>query len=227
MASTSIHKVIKVLHSDKYLQSYSKAVRTEFELGKNKLKKFFINKGFNNEQAEALIYSLRRALYHINRDKAERKRLDSEVLFHLRAKQKLEIADLDKLLCLKSLLKKQTGNDYIFFKTLKDFLVAKLTLKVMPRAGGNIFLRLSLTPIFWKLSDFGIGQSKQISLVYDLFKYYELDDYGTESEKNGTYVGETEQKDRIRTQFQQPAMKYFDEFDQHLGWMVSSKKAVL
>ena len=35
--STSIHKVIKVLHSDKYLQSYSKAVRTEFELGKNKL----------------------------------------------------------------------------------------------------------------------------------------------------------------------------------------------
>ena len=69
MASTSIHKVIKVLHSDKYLQSYSKAVRTEFELGKNKLKKFFINKGFNNEQAEAHIYSLRRALYHFNRDK--------------------------------------------------------------------------------------------------------------------------------------------------------------
>ena len=50
---------------------------------------------------------------------------------------------------------------------------------------------------------------------------------GAESEKNGTYVGKTEQQDRIRTQFQQPAMKYFDEFDQHLGWMVSSKKAVL
>ena len=63
--------------------------------------------------------------------------------------------------------------------------------------------------------------------MYDLFKYYELDDYGTESEKNGTYVGETEQKDRIRTQFQQPAMKYFDEFDQHLDWIVFSKKAVL
>ena len=57
------------MHSDKYLQSCSTAVRTEFELGKNKLKKFFINKGFNNEQAEALIYSLRRALYHINRYK--------------------------------------------------------------------------------------------------------------------------------------------------------------
>ena len=117
------------MHSDKYLQSYSKAVRTEFELGKNKLKKFFINKGFNNEQAEALIYSLRSALYHINRDKAERKRLDSEVLFHLRAKQKLEIADLDKLLCLKSLLKKQTGNDYIFFKTLNDFFGCQINLK--------------------------------------------------------------------------------------------------
>ena len=57
--------------------------------------------------------------------------------------------------------------------------------------------------------------------MYDLFKYYELDDYGTESEKNGFYVGDSEQKDRIRTQFQD---YYFDEFDQHLGFWSPQKR---
>ena len=33
-----------------------------------------------------------------------------------------------------------------------------------------------------------------------------------------TFVGETEQKDRIRKRFQEPAMKYFDTFDEHYGW---------
>ena len=212
---------------DSFLNNYSMGVSSEFESGKDRLKAFFITKGFNNEKAEALTYSLRKALYHINRDKEERKELDKEVLFHIRAKQKLEIKELDKLLSLRPLLKKQTGGDYIFFKTFKDLLVATLKLKSIPRAGANIFFRLSLTPIFWKLNEFGLGQSKQISLVYDLFKHYELDDYGTEGEKNGTYVGEAEQKDRIRTQFQQPAMKYWEEFDRHLGWMVSSKKTLL
>ena len=55
--STSIHKVIKVSHSDKYLQSYSKAVRTEFELGKNKLKKFFINEDTKTKDTNAVYWS--------------------------------------------------------------------------------------------------------------------------------------------------------------------------
>ena len=43
-----------------------------------------------------------------------------------------------------------------------------------------------------------------------------MDDYGTVEK---TLVNE--QKDRIRTQLQQPAMKYWNNFDQHLGSMVS------
>ena len=46
---------------DSFLNNYSMGVSSEFESGKDRLKAFFITKGFNNEQAEALTYSLRKA----------------------------------------------------------------------------------------------------------------------------------------------------------------------
>ena len=223
MASTSIHKVIKVLHSNKYLQSYSTAVSTEFELSKNNLKKFFINKGFNNEQSEALTYSLRNGFYHISRDKEQRLKLEKKVLPIFKDKKKLEIKNLEALLRLRSTIKELSGNDDLFFKALRAKIVKDILLKSLPKSGGNILLRWGLTPLFWKLKDFEKGQSAQINLAYDLFNYYEMDDYGT----SGENIGEIEQKDRIRTQFQQPAIKYFDKYHHHLGTMVYRKKAIL
>lgn len=193
-----------------YLQIYRNEVEAEFESAINELRSFFINNGFNKDQSEELTKSLNKALYHIKRDKKERIELEKKVISIFRSEKKIEIEDLENLIGLKSLLKKQTGNNDLFYKSVRDLIVAKVKLKAIPRSGSNILFRLSLTPLFWKLNELGKGQSEQIDVAYDLFKYYELDDYGTESEINGTFVGETEQKDRIRTQFQQPAMKYWD-----------------
>jgi hypothetical protein len=105
MACTSIHKVIKVLHSDKFLKTYYKDVDAEYESGKNELKDFFINKGYNNKQSEALTYSLRNDFYHISRDKEQRLKLEKKVLPIFKDKKKLEIKNLEALLRLRSTIK--------------------------------------------------------------------------------------------------------------------------
>ena len=202
---------------DSFLDNYYQDVQSEFESDINDIKSFFIDKGYSDVQSNELIYTLSRAIYHIKRDKEERLKLEKKVLPLLKDRMRLDIKNLEAVLGLRTTLKNQLGNDALFFKSLKDKIVKEMKLKSFPRSGGNILLRLALTPFFWKLKEFGKGQSAQINLAYDIFNHYEMDDYGTVGEN----IGEIEQKDRIRTQFQQPAMKYWDNFDQHLGSMVS------
>ena len=86
------------------------------------------------------------------------------------------------------------------------------------RAGKNKSLEVALYPLFWKLQKFGKGPAKQVRLVYDLFVQFELDDYGKEFSTKDVLIGEEEQKERIRKQFQQPAIKSRDQYAEIFGW---------
>ena len=70
----------------------------------------------------------------------------------------------------------------------------------------------------WDYKIHNVGQVEQVNLTYDLFVHFELDDYGTEYDEGDTYIGENEQKERIRKRFQEPTIKYFETFDDHYGW---------
>ena len=77
------------------------------------------------------------------------------------------------------------------------------------KAGKNVSIQLALEPLFWKLKQWGYGQTKQVNIVYDLFVEYELDDYARKPYRTkDQYIGVKAKKERIRKQFQQPAMKF-------------------
>ena len=78
------------------------------------------------------------------------------------------------------------------------------------RAGENKSLELALRKLFWDLTEYGIGQTKQVNIVYNLFVEFKVGDYGKEKFKNNVLIGEKEQKGRIRKQFQQKAFKAKD-----------------
>ena len=71
---------------------------------------------------------------------------------------------------------------------------------------------MALYPLFWRVNKFGRGQSEQVNIVYDLFVEFGLDDYGKIYSTKDTEIGEKEQKERIRKQFQQKAFKATDSY---------------
>ena len=71
---------------------------------------------------------------------------------------------------------------------------------------------MALAPLFWRLEDWGKGQSEQVDLVYNLFVEFELDNFGKGSEDDIRIKGEmTEaefrQHEKIRKHWQQVAIK--------------------
>ena len=82
---------------------------------------------------------------------------------------------------------------------------------------------MALEPLFWRLRDFGKGQAEQVRLVYYLFVEFGLDDYGKGIDKYDSPDGqlsdvEVSQHERIRKQFQQPAIKSRDQYAEIFGW---------
>ena len=91
------------------------------------------------------------------------------------------------------------------------------------RAGQNKSLEMALEPLFWRLQDFGKGQADQVRLAYDLFVEFSLDDYGKGSSDYDSPEGELSeaevtQHEKIRKQFQQPAIKNRDLYTEIFGW---------
>ena len=202
---------------DKLLRDVEKC----FESEKNKLIEFLNTKGFNNTQSDELAFAMRRAVYYLKINKAERKKIGKATMKYIREGHKknkeiiTSLLDKDKL----DILRENSSDERIDYKLIQQYFIHQMQLVAMPRAGTNIFFRLALAPFFWKLKKWGFGQVKQINLLYNLFVKYKLDDYGTEFDDGEMYIGEKEQKERIRNQFQQPAFKYWKEFDQNLGWI--------
>ena len=224
------NSVSKVKHQEAdtiFLKKHIKEVNKDYINNRDTLVEFFTNYGFDKEQSDDLAYKMRNAVYYIKREKPERREIEISTMRAIKNQLKNKIKDVYHLLEQADLIMKFSTDKNFKSKIILKDLSYSLKIKSIPRAGNNIFFRLALAPLFWKLKKLEYGQSKQINLVYDLFCKYELDDYGTESEDGTKYIGEKEQKDRIRTQFQQPAMKYWDDFDQHLGSMVHFNNTVL
>ena len=201
-----------------FMETLRKKVEAEYDLEKENLMKFFIEHNYSFEQSKELTNSLRSAIFYIKKDHKKRRKLEKETINYLREQKKIEIKNLEVLVGKRESLEEITTDDKIFYRALLQKLKKDLELQSIPRSGHNVMFRLALAPLFWKLKKFGLGQAKQLNITYDLFVQYELDDYGLDIDDGETYVGETEQKDRIRTQFQQRAMKYFNNFGKHMGW---------
>ena len=82
-------------------------------------------------------------------------------------------------------------------------------LMMKTRAGKNKSLQMTLIPLFKSFARLQIGQSRQVNIVYDLFVEFNFDDYARDDYHTADQLlGEKEKKERIRKQFQQPAMKF-------------------
>ena len=202
---------------DKLLRDVEECFKGE----KNNLIEFFIGQDFDDTQSDELAFAMRRAVYYLKINKAERKKIEKATMKYIRDGHKKNILIITSLLDEDKLdiLKENSSDERIDYKLKQQYLIHQIQLDAMPRAGTNIFFRLALAPFFWKLKKWGCGQVKQINLLYKLFVKYKLDDYGTRFDDGEMYIGEKEQKERIRNQFQQPAFKYWKEFDQKLGWI--------
>jgi len=204
--------------SKDFMETLWKKVEAEYELEKENLMKFFIQHNYSFEQSKELAYSLRRAVFYLKRDADKRKKWEIEFINYLRNKKKIDIKNIDLLLGLRKPLEEISVDNKIFLRAtlIREFEMNRY--KAIPRSGHQIVFFLALCEMFFKLKKYGLGQTAQVNIVYKLFVHFELDDYGTEDEDGEKYVGETEQKERIRKRFQQRAMKYHENFDKHLGW---------
>ena len=91
------------------------------------------------------------------------------------------------------------------------------------RVSFNQPLFVSLIALFWALKRIGYGQKQQVDLVYDLFVMFKVDDYGKGSKDYDSPKGElseveVNQHEKIRKQFQQPAIKSRDQYAEIFGW---------
>ena len=206
------------MNNQNFMKNLRKEVEKEYDLNKESLNGFFIEKEFPFDQAGELTHSLRNAIFYLKRDVDERKKWEKPFINYIRNKQKLNIKELDTILNLKDSLESISADKIIYLRAIVQKEMEVNRLNSIPRSGHQNVFFLSLCQFFFVLKKYGIGQTKQVNLTFDLFVYYELDDYGTEYDGGGTYIGEIEQKERIRKRFQERAIKYFENFDDHYGW---------
>ena len=87
------------------------------------------------------------------------------------------------------------------------------------RAGKNKSLQMALMPLFWSFARLQIGQSRQVNIGFDLFVEFDFDDYARDDYHTADQLlGKKEKKERIRKQFQQPAMKSRQKYATLFGW---------
>ena len=113
--------------------------------------------------------------------------------------------------------------DLDFGKLLTKWVVNIIDPVNRQRVSINQPLVVSLFALFWALKRIGYGQKQQVDLVYDLFVMFKVDDYGKGSKDYDSPKGELSeveviQHERIRKQFQQPAIKSRDQYAEIFGW---------
>ena len=105
---------------------------------------------------------------------------------------------------LKCIRDDKTMKSWLKFNDAKlDELIEICTFvnKLKPmRVNHRTFLFVSLKPLWYALNRKGVGQQKQLNIVYDLFKEYRFQDYHHENNFE-------EKRDRIRKTYQEPGLK--------------------
>ena len=187
-----------------------------FEQSKDKVISFFsrISKdhGFNNDQTDTLVNSVKYLIYFLKMDKTER--LEAEIQYNKENRSKIK----DKLKRLKKFY--SANQDLVdeiapwrekerFHKIIQhkiDSLEESLEFDSKSRAGENKMVVFALMDLIYCFEDFDFPRTKQIDIVYELFKEFDFDDYGKETHTKEILIGELEQKERIRKYFQSPLL---------------------
>ena len=170
---------------------------------------FFQHHGYDEQQAEQLTDSMKRAVFFLETHEYERGDIEIQLRKEVRTRLKKEAEALKKAKPTIEQLAPQLNWDEIFELRLEQIKTHEFN---KTRAGKNKSLELALYPLFWRVNKFGRGQSEQVNIVYDLFVEFGLDDYGKIYSTKDTEIGEKEQKERIRKQFQQKAFKAKDYY---------------
>ena len=200
------------------LKNIYQEIEQSFLNNRDRLIQFFQDQGFEESQAEELTSCLKIAVFFLETHEYEREDIEKDIREERRAARTKKITDLENLIKYSAPLYEivpQLDWKYIF-ETHMNILHNYMFFRT--RAGKNKSLEVALYPLFWKLQEFGKGPAKQARLVYDLFVQFELDDYGKEYSTKDVLIGEEEQKERIRKQFQQSAIKSRDEYAEIFGW---------
>jgi uncharacterized protein YihD (DUF1040 family) len=187
-----------------------------FEQSKDKVISFFnrISKdhGFNNDQTDTLVNSVKYLIYFLKMDKTER--LEAEIQYNKENRSKIK----DRLKRLKKFY--SANQDLVdeiapwrekerFHKIIQhkiDSLEESLEFDSKSRAGENKIVVFALMDLIYCFEDFDFPRTKQIDIVYELFKEFDFDDYGKETHTKEILIGEPEQKERIRKYFQSPIL---------------------
>ena len=184
-------------------------VDNAFQKEKHRLYQFFQSKGFDINEAEKLSHAMKRAVFFLKTHEFERHNIELSFRKKEREKLKKELRDTKRA-------SKQLSKSFPVFDWESLYQIKKTQIEnhefIKTRAGKNKSLELALQPLFWRLHQIGMGQVKQVNLVYDLFVEFELDDYGKTYSTENDEIGEKEQKERIRKQFQQKAIKSYSDY---------------
>ena len=204
-------------------------IEQSFLDNRDRLIQFFQDQGFEESQAEELTSYLKNATYFLDiknlkrpKKKFRRRSRGSAILYPLKEDLKEEKQSLEKLMDEIGTLKK-VYPDLDLSKLLTHWLVNNINPVNKQRVTFNQPLCVSLIALFWALKRIGYGQKQQVDLVYDLFVMFKVDDYGKGSKDYDSPKGELSeveviQHERIRKQFQQPAIKSRDQYAEIFGW---------
>ena len=187
-----------------------------FEQSKDKVISLFNrisnDHGFTNDQTDTLVNSVKHLIYFLKMDKTER--LDAEIKYNEENRSEIK----DKLKRLKKFY--SANQDLVdeiaprrekerFHKIIQhkiDSLEESLEFDSKSRAGENKIVVFALMDLIYCFEDFDFPRTKQIDIVYELFKEFDFDDYGKETHTKEILIGEPEQKERIRKYFQSPIL---------------------
>ena len=196
-----------------------KEVGAAYKKHRKRLIRFFMDEGFTKPESDNLAHCIRNAVYFLGTHEWERIDVEVELRASIKKKLKQEKEEIAKLVGSKNALKgilPQLDWDGILEHRIRIIDEHPFT---KTRAGKNKSLALALEPLFWKLKRMGYGQSQQVNIVHNLFIEFQLDDYAREPyHTKKQLIGPREKNERIRKQFQQPAMKSREEYARLFGW---------
>ena len=183
-----------------------------YQNNRQRLIDFFQHHGYDEQQAEELSESMKVAVFFLDKHALDRVDIDKGLRKELKPSLEDKISRFQGLFEyvdeLKELVPKIPWEYLIKFR----IKLIKGDWLLRTRASENQGLLMALAPLFWRLEDWGKGQSEQVDLVYNLFVEFKFDNYGKGSEdyiriKSELTEAEFLQHENIRKHWQQVAIK--------------------
>ena len=172
--------------------------------------------GFNKEQTETLVHSVKHLVHFLTIDKTDRVEAEKQYNEENRKRIKDDLNKIKKFyegdMVDKVAPLREKKRFHKIFQQKIESLEKELELKSKERAGENKSVVFALRDLIFRLEDFVLPRTKQIDLVYELFKKFDFDDYGKEYHTKDILIGEYEQKERIRKQFQAIILQEYKQY---------------